>query len=126
MCWPHVQGSILATRLILKSFTLATDVNFPFICKLHWAPGITVNWPGSGLSHISGLRSGKIMDPSPLCCGCWPTVPIFGSGNSSDLDGFTPYAVSSPSVSDADALPDPRVGQPEQGVGGGDPAKRSE
>ena len=66
------------------------------------------------------------MNPSPLCYGCQPTAPIFGSSSCSDLDGLTPYTMSSPSVSDADAMPDPRVGQPEQGAGGGNPAKRSE
>lgn len=118
MCRSHAQGNISAARLILRSSTLARNVSLPFICKLHWAPGIAVNWPGSGLSHISNLKSGKIMNPSQLCYGSWPTPSIFGFCNCSKLGDLTPYTMSSPSVRDVDAMLDPSVGQLEQGVWG--------
>lgn len=44
--------------------------------------------------------------------------PYFGLRNCSNLDDLTPYSVSSPSVSDADAMQDLDVGELEQGLCG--------
>lgn len=110
------RGAILAAGPIPKSSTLATNVHLPFICKLHWALGVTVNWPGSGLSHISDLKSGTIMKPSPLSYQLQPTTSVYGFCNCSNLDGLTLYPISSPSVSNADAMQDPSMGELGQGV----------
>lgn len=117
MCWSHAQGSILAARLILESSTLATNVHLPFIYKLHWAAGITVNWRGSGLSHRQTWRAER-----SWILHCHPVGPgqqrgFVGFRSCSHLD-LTLHLMSSPSVSDAEAMPDLSVGKLEQGVWG--------
>lgn len=75
-----------------------------------------MNWPGSGFSHVSDLKSGKIMNPSPLSYGLQPTISGFGFCNCSNLDDLTLDPMSSPSVSNADAMQDPSMGKLGQGL----------
>ena len=104
-------GEHFSSRSSAQSSTLATNMRLPFICKLHWAPEITVNLPGSGFSYISDLKSGKIMNPLPLSCGLQPTTLGFGFCNCSNLDDLTLDPMFSPSVSNADAMQDSGMGK---------------
>lgn len=65
----------------------------------------------------------KTMKPSPSCSGSRPTASIWGFSECSDLDAPTPCPMSSPSVGDEGATPDPSVGQHEPGAWGWESSK---
>lgn len=73
---PGEHFSSQSNTQIFHSGPLATNVQLPFICKLHWAPRITVHWLGSGLSHRSDLKSAEIMNRPPSSYGSRPTASV--------------------------------------------------